>query len=182
MRRICSSTCRSSGSPSSSTLNSRSIRWWSSRTGRRWLRWGRRGCSCRSPSRAVLARSAAECRRPHRLECRPVVAVPAARRRGVPRGRARPPRGQHGRHRAGGLQRGQRGVRRRLPRRAIRFTDIVDTVARVLDRHLAGDAQEVCRAGTGSDSPDLDVAGVLRADRWARGEARRVLGLSEEQL
>jgi 1-deoxy-D-xylulose-5-phosphate reductoisomerase len=31
--------------------------------------------------------------------------------------RARPPRGQHGRHRAGGLQRGQRGVRRRLPRR-----------------------------------------------------------------
>ena len=66
--------------------------------------------------------------------------------------------------------------------RTIRFTDIVDTVARVLDRHLAGDAQEVCRAGTGSDSPDLDVAGVLRADRWARGEARRVLGLSEEQL
>ena len=66
--------------------------------------------------------------------------------------------------------------------RTIRFTDIVDTVARVLDRHLAGDAQEVCRAGTGSDSPDLDVAGVLRADRWARGEARRVLRLSEEQL
>ena len=65
---------------------------------------------------------------------------------------------------------------------AIRFTDIVDTVARVLDGHLAGDAQEVCRAGTGSDSPDLDVAGVLRADQWARGEARRVLGLSEEQL
>lgn len=65
--------------------------------------------------------------------------------------------------------------------RTIRFTDIVDTVARVLDCHLGGAAERVCRAGTGSDSPDLDVAGVLRADQWARGEARRVLGIGEEQ-
>jgi 1-deoxy-D-xylulose-5-phosphate reductoisomerase len=65
--------------------------------------------------------------------------------------------------------------------RTIRFTEIVDTVARVLDTHLDGAAEQVCRAGAGSDSPDLDVAGVLRADRWARGEARRVLGLGEEQ-
>ncbi len=73
--------------------------------------------------------------------------------------------------------------------RAIRFTDIVDTVARVLDRHTEGTAEQVCRAGTsagagtgtaagaGSDSPPLDVARVLRADAWARDEARSVLGL-----
>ena len=64
--------------------------------------------------------------------------------------------------------------------RTIRFTDIVDTVARVLDRHVTGPADQVCRAGTGSDSGGLDVAGVLRADQWARDEARRVLGLGEE--
>ncbi|MFZ1285652.1 MAG: 1-deoxy-D-xylulose-5-phosphate reductoisomerase [Candidatus Phosphoribacter sp.] len=52
---------------------------------------------------------------------------------------------------------------------AIRFTDIVDTVARVVERH------------DGSESGPLDVAAVLRADRWARGEARRILGLSEER-
>ncbi len=66
--------------------------------------------------------------------------------------------------------------------RTIRFTDIVGTVARVLDRHLdAADPQPVCRAGIGSESPQLDVARVLRADRWARDEARRALGLGEEK-
>lgn len=65
--------------------------------------------------------------------------------------------------------------------RMIRFTDIVDTVARVVDHHFTGDPEQVCRAGTGSDSAPLDVAGVLRADRWARDEARRMLGLSEER-
>ncbi len=74
--------------------------------------------------------------------------------------------------------------------RAIRFTEIVDTVARVVDRHTSGDAEAVCRAGTvserGSDasssgtlSAPLDVAAVLRADAWARAEARTVLGLGE---
>ena len=62
--------------------------------------------------------------------------------------------------------------------RTIRFTDIVDTVARVVDRHFSADPQQVCRAGIGSDSAPLDVAGVLRADRWARDEARHALGLS----
>jgi 1-deoxy-D-xylulose-5-phosphate reductoisomerase len=46
---------------------------------------------------------------------------------------------------------------------AIRFPDIVDTVARVVERHdgAAGDA------GT--------VDGVLEADAWARGEAVRLV-------
>lgn len=82
--------------------------------------------------------------------------------------------------------------------RAIRFTEIVDTIARVVDRHADGDPQQVCRwdepagaravtgraAGSqgdpGSDPQSLDVAWVLRADRWARDEARRVLGLTKE--
>ena len=55
---------------------------------------------------------------------------------------------------------------------AIRFTDIVDAVARVVDRHTA-DAGAV----TGSETAALDVAAVLRADRWAREEAAAVLGL-----
>ncbi len=58
----------------------------------------------------------------------------------------------------------------------IRFTAIVDTVARVVERHTGGDAEQVCRAGTGSDATSLSVAQVLRADRWARDEAERVLG------
>ncbi len=54
----------------------------------------------------------------------------------------------------------------------IRFTDIVDTVARVVDRHAASEV-----AVTGSDSAALDVEGVVRADRWARAEAATLLGL-----
>ncbi|HRW18752.1 MAG TPA: 1-deoxy-D-xylulose-5-phosphate reductoisomerase [Dermatophilaceae bacterium] len=59
---------------------------------------------------------------------------------------------------------------------AIRFTDIVDTIERVLTRHTEGDAEQVCRGGTGSESLPLSVASVLRADAWARAEAERVLG------
>ena len=61
----------------------------------------------------------------------------------------------------------------------IRFTAIVDTIARVVDRHRDGDPVQVCRAGTGIETPELDVERVLRADHWARQEARRVLGLGE---
>ena len=59
------------------------------------------------------------------------------------------------------------------------FSAIVDTIARVVDRHRDGDPEQVCRAGTGIETPELDVERVLRADRWARQEARRVLGLGE---
>ena len=59
----------------------------------------------------------------------------------------------------------------------IRFTDIVDTIARVVDHHRDGNPEQVCRAGTGIETPALDVERVLRADSWARHEARRVLGL-----
>jgi 1-deoxy-D-xylulose-5-phosphate reductoisomerase len=62
--------------------------------------------------------------------------------------------------------------------RVIRFTDIVDTVEAVVDRHASG--SEITRLG--SESATLDVEQVLRADRWARAEARRVLGLAKEQV
>jgi 1-deoxy-D-xylulose-5-phosphate reductoisomerase len=55
---------------------------------------------------------------------------------------------------------------------SIRFTDIVDTVARVVERHTSSD----CRV-SGSETAGLDVDAVLRADRWARTEAAVVLGL-----
>ena len=52
----------------------------------------------------------------------------------------------------------------------IRFTDIVDTIARVVEDHAA-----TPEAGIKPD--DLSVESVLRADAWARGRARDVLGL-----
>ena len=52
----------------------------------------------------------------------------------------------------------------------IRFTDIVDTVARVVDDHAQ-------TSEAGINSGDLDVETVLRADAWARTRARTVLGL-----
>jgi 1-deoxy-D-xylulose-5-phosphate reductoisomerase len=52
----------------------------------------------------------------------------------------------------------------------IRFTDIVDTVARVVDDHAQ-------TPEAGINSGDLDVETVLRADAWARTRARTVLGL-----
>ena len=48
---------------------------------------------------------------------------------------------------------------------AIRFTDIVDTVARVVDEH------------DGSAHDASSVEGVLAADRWARQHAAEALGL-----
>ena len=47
----------------------------------------------------------------------------------------------------------------------IRFTDIVPTVERVLTAHDVPSKER------------LDVDDVLAADTWARGEARRLLGL-----
>ncbi len=52
----------------------------------------------------------------------------------------------------------------------IRFTDIVDTVARVVEDHA-----HTSEAGITSGA--LDVETVLRADAWARNRAREVLGL-----
>jgi len=56
----------------------------------------------------------------------------------------------------------------------IRFTDIVETIARVVEQHADG--------GGGIDPSDLDVDAVLRADSWARSQARSVLGLSHNGL
>ena len=52
----------------------------------------------------------------------------------------------------------------------IRFTDIVDTIARVVEDHTH-------TSEAGITSSDLDVETVLRADAWARSRAREVLGL-----
>jgi 1-deoxy-D-xylulose-5-phosphate reductoisomerase len=52
----------------------------------------------------------------------------------------------------------------------IRFTDIVDTVARVVGDHAHTPEAGITRG-------DLDVETVLRADAWARSRARAVLGL-----
>jgi 1-deoxy-D-xylulose-5-phosphate reductoisomerase len=54
----------------------------------------------------------------------------------------------------------------------IGFVDIVDTVARVVEEH----------AGSGIDSGELSVEDVLRADAWARGRARKVLGLTTDDV
>jgi len=51
----------------------------------------------------------------------------------------------------------------------IRFTDIVDTVARVVEEH------EV------NDPGALSVESVLRAESWARARAREVLGLAARE-
>lgn len=53
----------------------------------------------------------------------------------------------------------------------IRFVDIVDTVARVVDDHAGCGAD----APSGSDSGQLDVETVLAADAWARHRARGIL-------
>jgi 1-deoxy-D-xylulose-5-phosphate reductoisomerase len=52
----------------------------------------------------------------------------------------------------------------------IGFVDIVDTVARVVELHGSGDA-------AGIESGTLSVEDVMRADGWAREEARKVLGV-----
>jgi 1-deoxy-D-xylulose-5-phosphate reductoisomerase len=50
----------------------------------------------------------------------------------------------------------------------ITFTDIVDTVAAVVDEHEAGNSAAV-------SSVDLTVEHVLQADAWARGAARAMM-------
>ncbi len=57
----------------------------------------------------------------------------------------------------------------------IRFTDIVDTIARVVEQH----GEQGGDTGGGIDPLGLDVDAVLRADAWARSQARSVLGLSD---
>jgi 1-deoxy-D-xylulose-5-phosphate reductoisomerase len=52
----------------------------------------------------------------------------------------------------------------------IGFVEIVDTVARVVEVHGSGGA-------AGIESGTLSVEDVMRADGWAREEARKVLGL-----
>ncbi len=52
----------------------------------------------------------------------------------------------------------------------IGFVEIVDTVARVVQEHGSGSAP-------GIESGTLSVEDVMRADRWAREEARKVLGV-----
>ena len=56
----------------------------------------------------------------------------------------------------------------------IRFTDIVDTIARVVEDHAT-------TPEAGSKTADLHVETVLRADAWARARARQVLGLERTQ-
>lgn len=50
------------------------------------------------------------------------------------------------------------------------FTGIVDTIAAVLDEHLAD------RAASGADGNTVDLAGVLAADAWARDRASAMIG------
>ena len=99
----------------------------------------------------------------------------AAGRRGVPGGRAGPDGRPARRHRAGGLQRGQRGVRRRLPRRPDRLPAASSTSSRpVLDEHVR---PEPVRPGADVGStlvatPSSTLESVLAADRWARHRAQ----------
>ena len=103
--------------------------------------------------------------------------VRAAGHRGVPRGGAGPAGRPARRQRAGGLQRGQRGVRRGLPRRARSGSSTSATSSsEVLDEH-AGPAPEDW-GRTGADVGSTLVAGdeltvdmVLAADAWARRSA-----------
>jgi 1-deoxy-D-xylulose-5-phosphate reductoisomerase len=55
----------------------------------------------------------------------------------------------------------------------IGFLDVVDTVERVVSEH------EREPAHGGADAGDLDLAGVLAADAWARGRARQLSGGDE---
>ena len=87
----------------------------------------------------------------------PDVGVLPARRRGVPRRTPGPRRGGARRHRAGRLQRRQRGVRRGVPHRA----------AGVRGHRRHGCRGPDSRHPVGSDA-DLTVDDVLAADAWAR--------------
>ena len=127
--------------------------------------------SVRRASRAhragvVVARAARGRRRAVRLEPGADLGVPAARRRRLP-GRAARPAGRV----AGGTYPAVYNAANEVCVDAfhdgtIRFTDIVDTIERVVDAH----------AGQEGDAHSLE--GVLAADAWARDEAARVLGVS----
>ena len=91
-----------------------------------------------------------------------------AGRRGVPRRTPGPRRGGARRHRPGGLQRGQRGVRRGVPRRSSWRSSTSSTRSRCswtgqLNSHPVG------------SEPDLTVDDVLAADAWARSTAAELL-------
>ncbi|KRF25465.1 1-deoxy-D-xylulose-5-phosphate reductoisomerase [Phycicoccus sp. Soil803] len=58
---------------------------------------------------------------------------------------------------------------------ALGFVEIVDTVARVVEEHASGSA-------AGIESGTLSVEDVMRADRWARDEARKVLALQTGRM
>ncbi|WP_270889907.1 1-deoxy-D-xylulose-5-phosphate reductoisomerase [Pedococcus sp. 5OH_020] len=60
----------------------------------------------------------------------------------------------------------------------IGFLDIVDTVARVVHEHASGSLAGM--EPSGIESAALTVEDVMRADSWARHEARKVLGLPTE--
>ena len=55
------------------------------------------------------------------------------------------------------------------------FVEIVDTVARVVEEHASG-------SEAGIESGTLSVEDVMRADRWARDEARKVLALQTGRM
>ena len=55
------------------------------------------------------------------------------------------------------------------------FVEIVDLVARVVEDHASG-------SGSGIESGTLSVEDVMRADRWARDEARKVLALQTGRM
>jgi 1-deoxy-D-xylulose-5-phosphate reductoisomerase len=55
------------------------------------------------------------------------------------------------------------------------FVEIVDTVARVVEEHASG-------SGAGIESGTLSVDDVMRADAWARAEARKVLALQTGRM
>ena len=115
-------------------------------------------------ARARLARPRPRRRAAGRLDPGAHLDVRAAGRRRVPGGRAGPPRRRGGWLRAGGVQRGQRGTRRGLPRRPIGFLQIVDTVGAVLDEWLSERHAAVGNPGTVED--------VEQAEGWARDRAR----------
>ena len=83
-----------------------------------------------------------------------------------------PGRPAAGRHRAGGVQRGQRGVRRRVPRRARSASSTSSTSCdRCCTSTTVGEPMPVTDGDVGSTlvaDADLDLDRLLAADRWAR--------------
>ena len=65
-----------------------------------------------------------------------------------------------------------------FPEGRIGFLDIVDTIDRVVADH----ADHANSGAEGIESATLTVEDVMRADRWAREQARAVLGLADDRL